>query len=340
MSMVIDEHGTFLGKRGRSLYVKPPDGKPTRRSTYNLTDVIVLCNCSISSQAIELLAQNGIPLVFMKRGRPYALLHPFFNHGTVHTRREQISAYWDHRGVHLATAFAMGAIINKRRLLEYLSRNRMKSNPPLADELTHLASSIRQLEDRLDFNGPSVESIRTDLMTVEAQAARKYFTGLRKILPKEFGFRGREKRPSTDPVNSMLSYGYAVLYSRVLTAIAACGLEPFAGFLHSDRSGKPSLVLDLVEEFRQVTVDRTVVRLLMQRKIRADMFRTDTGRVLMDTEARRTLLTALLGTLDSEVRGAGKRPLQVMQVMMHQARALVRYLLGKEKEYRPYMFRW
>jgi len=138
----------------------------------------------------------------------------------------------------------------------------------------------------------------------------------------------------------MLSYGYAVLYSRVLTAIAACGLEPFAGFLHADRSGKPSLVLDMVEEFRQVAVDRVVIRIVMRRQVTPEDFEKTGSRVIIAERARKTFLSELITGLNSEVRHTGKRAMPLRQVMMKQARMLVRFLLRREREYRPYSFRW
>ncbi|MHA1808034.1 MAG: CRISPR-associated endonuclease Cas1 [Methanosarcinales archaeon] len=343
MSIVIDEPGAFIGKRGRSLYIKTPGNQTTRRAMYNLSEVIVTTNCSISSQAIELLAQNGVPLLLIKRGQPYAILHPFFNHGTVYTRREQLAAYWDHRGVHLATMFVQGSMRNRRALLEYYLRNRGEDHK-IASRLEESIKRIRKLEGTLSSwdheAGATVDSIRTELMAIEAQAAKAYFRGLGLIVPPRFNFEGREKRPPKDPVNSLLSYGYTILYSRVLTAIAACGLEPFAGFLHADRSGKPSLVLDMVEEFRQIGADRVVVRMIVRNQLTPDDFEIEGSRLLIKDEARRAFLSELISGLNGEVRYVGNRTVSLVQVMMGQARLLVRYLLGKESAYRPYALRW
>ncbi len=340
MSVVIDSHGTFLGKRGRSLYIKPSEGSPSRRSLYNLTEVIVMANCSISSQAIELLAQNGIPLVMIRSGQPYAIVHPFFNHGTVHTRREQLNAYNDFRGGHLARAFVLGAQRNRQRMLQYWARNRQSNDSDIADELNRLAEMIGDIdvEGQCEIGTPNM--MRQTLMSLEAQAAKLYFTGLQMVVQEDFGFTGRAKRPSTDPVNAMLSYGYAILYSRILTAISACGLEPFAGYLHADRSGKPSLVLDMVEEFRQVAIDRTVIKLLSLKQVSLDGFEQDGSRVIMDQTTKRTLVTAILKTIESEVKITGTKSMSLSRLFQSQARLLVRFLLGKESVYEPYTFRW
>jgi len=340
MSLVLDEHGVFLGKRGRSLYVKTPDGEKSRRSTYNLNEVVITCRCTISSSAIRLLAQNGIPVVYVSRGKPYALLHPFFNHGTVHTRREQLAAFRDSRGVHLAQKFVQGAMVNKEKLLKYLARNREDTSPNEAARLSTIAGRIEELVEDLDREWDTLSTARNRLMGIEARAAKYYFKGLQMIIPDEFNFEARERRPAKDPVNSMLSYGYAVLYSRALIAIAACGLEPFAGFLHTDRSGKPSLVLDVVEEFRQVSVDRTIIRLITHQQVEPDSFHLEGGAVMMDDEVRRTLLRELLEGMNGEVRCKGNKKRKLNRVIMRQCRQLVRFLIGKSNVYEPYEFRW
>jgi len=340
MSLVIDTHGTFIGKRGKSLYIKTPEGSSTRRSLYNLTDVLILSNCSLSSQVIELLSMNSIPIIMIRSGNPYAIIHPFFNHGTVHTRREQLSAYWDQRGAHLARAFVLGAMRNKEKILLYWSRNRKKTNPEISEELAKHASRINSLNIDTPQGTATAETLRHDLMAVEAWAAKEYFAGLRKIIPPEFSFSGRERRPSRDPVNAMLSYGYAILYSRVMTSLAACGLEPFAGYLHSDRSGKPSLVLDMVEEFRQVSVDREVVKLIMQGRITIDGFEVEGNSVQMSRETKRVLISEILEGFDEELRIKKDKTVPLARLLMMQSRQLARYLIGKEKSYEPFIFRW
>lgn len=343
MSMVIDEHGSRLGKSGRSLYVKTVDGRVVKRSMYNLNEVIVAANCSISTQAIELLALNGVPLVLIKRGTPYAILHPFFHHGTVHTRREQLAAYLDHRGIYLARTFVIGSMRNRRSILQYFANNRQQSSPNIAERLEGHVTDIRNIEAELETWTPRserIDGVRSELMGFEAHAAKSYFAGLKEIIPEKFNFDGRERRPPKDPVNSLLSYGYTILYSRILTAIAACGLEPFAGFLHADRSGKPSLVLDMVEEFRQVAVDRLVIRMLMLKQLSPEDFVADGTRVIMSDDARRKFLSELIEGFNSNILHKGKKQMTMTQAMVHQARGLVRYLIGKEKEYQPYVFRW
>lgn len=97
------------------------------------------------------------------------------------------------------------------------------------------------------------------LLSIEGRAAQKYWAGVKQLFLTEVDWPGRRTQGATDAVNSALNYGYGILYGQVERALVLAGLDPYAGFLHVDRPGKPSLVFDLVEEFRQTVVDRTVI---------------------------------------------------------------------------------
>jgi CRISPR-associated protein Cas1 len=133
-------------------------------------------------------------------------------------------------------------------------------------------------------------------------------------------------------VNSLLNYGYGILYGLVWGAVLNAGLEPFAGFLHVDRPGKPSLVLDLVEEFRQPVVDRPVLAHINL----GEMMRMEGG--MLDTETRKAIGAKILGRLESQESYRGKK-YQVKSIIQMQARHLATFL-REGKEYRPFAFKW
>ena len=130
----------------------------------------------------------------------------------------------------------------------------------------------------------------------------------------------------------MLNYGYGILYSQVWGAVVTAGLEPFAGFLHVDRAGKPSLILDLVEEFRQPVVDRTVFAHVN----RGEPIRMENG--LLSPETRKLFSDKILERLESKERYQGKT-YQIRSIIQIQARNVASYLKG-EKAYRPFSFKW
>jgi CRISPR-associated protein Cas1 len=133
-------------------------------------------------------------------------------------------------------------------------------------------------------------------------------------------------------VNSALNYGYGILYTQVWGAIMNAGLEPFAGFVHVDRPGKPSLVLDLIEEFRQPIVDRAVIAALTRG------LRPETHEGLLTEESRRAVAGAVLERLESEVAFHGHRH-RMKSVIQIQARNVASCLRG-DKPYRAFAFKW
>lgn len=135
-----------------------------------------------------------------------------------------------------------------------------------------------------------------------------------------------------DKVNSLLNYGYGILYSTVWGAVLNAGLEPFAGFLHTDRPGKPSLVLDLVEEFRQPVVDRVVISHINL----GETIEVKGG--LLDSETRKIIGGKILERLDSTVIFKGKR-YKLRSIIQLQARNLCSFL-RREKKYKTFSFKW
>ncbi len=118
------------------------------------------------------------------------------------------------------------------------------------DKIETLASQVAEIQ------GDCVDEVRGALLNAEGRGAALYWEGVKQMVPD---FVGREGRGATDLVNSLLNYGYGILYNRVLSAATRAGLDPFGGYVHTDRPGKPSLVLDLIEEFRGPIVDRAIL---------------------------------------------------------------------------------
>jgi CRISPR-associated protein Cas1 len=134
-----------------------------------------------------------------------------------------------------------------------------------------------------------------ELAGFEGNAAKAYFAALAKLVPEEFNFTGRSKRPPKDPFNSLISFGYSLLFRNIIGAIERHGLNPYFGFMHADKEGHPALVSDLIEEWRAVIVDDTVMQLLKSGSIEIDMFtpQKETGAVFISHEGMKILTKAL-----------------------------------------------
>lgn len=369
--LVIHEFGVSLGKAGERLVVRK-QGKPIAEIPLRDLEQVTVASrgCSFSSDVVEACVEHGVFLNFLdSRGSPYARLMSPTLLGTVAQRREQFLALGDGRGVAAACAFLEGKIRNQASVLRYFGRHRRRANRALYERLEGAARDILGHLDELaglfaapepgaaskwpEKTGPDtagrgpgggagapdgtswrIDDVRGQLLSIEGRAGDRYWAAVEELLSNAgvAGFPGRERRGATDPVNSMLNYGYGILYHEVWGAVVLAGLEPFAGFLHTDRPGKPSLVLDLVEEFRQPLVDRPVLALLT----RGYEARMEGDR--LEEETRRRVSRAVRERLADETEWQGRRV--TLRAVVHlQARRLVRFLLG-EAAYRPFVARW
>lgn len=309
-----------------------------------LSSVIVSGNVSITIPVLQHLAKNAVPVIFTEKNKPIAILNPFAAHGSVRVRKEQFAAIDSDRGFYIARKIVYATLENKARLLLGLAKNRATTNPAIEKILREGAQLIRDGEKKLDTLRYSSDPVanRFKFMGVEGDGSKIYFAALENVVPAIFKFSGRNRRPPRDPINAMLSLGYTILQGYINIGIAAVGLEPFAGFLHADRSGKPSLVLDMMEEFRQAIVDRLVITLATKGIIKPIHFvGTSTGVQLTDA-GRDIFITRLIK------RAAPLRPDEEDQAsfknyykeIIKQARDLSRFLLGLSSEYVPHVMEW
>jgi len=344
MNVFLDDFGIFLGRKRNRFVVKK--GAEAKEIVADDVDSIICCSSGVafSASALDLAVENNIQVVFARyRGWPYAVLMPCAMTGSVRARREQFISYNDERSLVLAKKFIAGKLVNQANFLKLMAKNRRQTDPELAGKLYDSGKMIDDANERISHEqGRNIDEKRQQLMNLEAEAARYYWNSVRQILPVELGFTGRYTRGATDPFNAMLNFGYqAILFPEVWKAVSYAGLDFYAGYLHADRSGKPSLVLDMMEEFRQQLVDRTLIGLITKSVIKPDEIiateSVEEGRVL-SKDVIKVLLASFQERLDGEVMFNGQKG--SLKSFIHlQPRCVVRYLL-KEAEYVPFCLGW
>jgi CRISPR-associated protein Cas1 len=169
-----------------------------------------------------------------------------------------------------------------------------------------------------------VSTVRAEMMGLEGYCARRYWQALAPLIPEEYGWTERSGRHAHDPINILLNYGYGILYGEVQKALIVAGLEPYAGLIHTDRPGKPSLTCDLIEEFRAPIVDRTVIGLAARRFTVA--FRPD-GR--LENECRRAFAEHILSRMKAQGSYA-KKKYELRSIIQMQARRLAAAFRGDQ----------
>ncbi len=308
-----------------------------RRVPLHLLDGIVAFGSGGASP--ELLAACGdrnVSISFLGRtGRFLARLEGPTS-GNVLLRRAQYRAADDPgRRTAIARNVVLAKLVNARRVLQRGLRDHPERTESAAGAVAAMARSLAALERATD-----VDVVRG----IEGDAARTYF-GVFGVLVTHpdpaFRFRGRTRRPPQDPVNAMLSFAYTLLCHDIRSALETVGLDPQVGYLHTDRPGRPSLALDLMEELRPMLCDRLVLSLINRRQIAPDDFEVEeTGGVYMKEDARKTLLASWHRRKEEQIEHPFLGERCTIGLIPHiQARLLARHLRGDLDAYPPFFWR-
>jgi len=335
MHIVVSNYGSFLGKKSERLVIKEGGAVVSEVPLFDVEQItLTTFGVSISADLIYECVERGIQINFLtSSGKPYAKVSSPTLSGTVITRREQLMAYQDQRGVKLSKAFVEGKVKNQVNVLKYFAKHRKEADRRVYEAIYDGTRKMEEIRSEVDrVYGDCIDDVRGQLMSIEGRAANHYWEMVKQVLLDRIEFLGREGRGAEDPINSMLNYGYGILYSQVWGALILAGLEPFAGFLHVDRPGKPSLVLDFIEEFRQQAVDRPIIAMLTKGFKPA----TENGRLADDT--RKELASKILERLRTEENYEGKKH-KLQTIIQSQARHIATFVRG-EGPYKPFVGSW
>lgn len=250
--LYLTEQGSTLSRRGRRLLVTKDGETLAQAALIGVSQVIVFGNVNVTTPALQLLLQENVETVLLSSaGRFYGrLVGAASAHGSLRVAqvlRSQDPVF----ALGLAQRFVHAKIHNMRVIL--LRYGRRQDN----EELRVAGDALGDLID-------GSESCRTinSLSGVEGRATAIYFGAWKALVKAPWRFDARRRRPPTDPVNVLLSFGYTLLSQNIVSAVLTSGLDPQIGFLHQLNYNRPSLALDLMEEFRPVIVDSVVLRCL------------------------------------------------------------------------------
>jgi len=338
--LVIDGYGKYVGRKGDRIVVKEEGKIVAQALPKELRQVLITGHGAIGFDALNLLSKNGVDVILVdQQGELTARLAPP-ELRTVLTRREQYYAYKDKRGVILGKEFALTKLKNQYSTLGTLAKRRKDSDANSADKMygkrEEISLKIREMEQ---IDAENIESVRDSIMGIEGVASANYWSAIMPIIPEEFGFKGRSGRYAPDPTNAMLNYGYGVLEGEVWRAIHFAGLDPYGGFLHVDKPGKPSLVLDLMEEFRQQLIDKSIIKLISRKEVKLEDFSMRENLCFLGDKARRTLLKEILERFEDYI-AIGEEKMRWCDLMLNQARNIGKFLRGEMPKYEGFWLRW
>jgi CRISPR-associated protein Cas1 len=325
--LYVTEPGAVVGTRAGRIEVT---GKKARLASVRPIDVSQVCvfgNVQVTTQALRDCFANDVPVVFFSTGGWLDGIASGLPSKHVELRRRQV-ALASGRGLEAAKGFVEGKIRNGRTLL------RRNGRPTSVDELASLADLAEKAR-----NTASMSS----LLGFEGAAARTYFSAFPTMLrpdaglPGEpFSFAGRNRRPPTDAVNCLLSFVYALIVKDLLAVCLAIGFDPYLGFYHRPRFGRPALALDLAEEFRALVGDSIVINVINNGEVNPNDFVVRGPGVALTSDGRKRVLNAYERRLDTELThptfGYKATYRRIYEV---QARILAAWVLGELDRYIP-----
>lgn len=288
-TLYVTSENSYLGLEGETVVVYEDRKEIGRLPLHNLEGIVSFGYRGTSPSLMGACAERNVSLCYVTPQGKFLARVTGKTRGNVLLREQQYNSCRDEKlGLEIAKNCITGKVYNARWILERALRDH-----GMQIDSERVKNASMQLKNSLQLM-QNAES-KNQLRGYEGEAASIYFGVFDELIlqqKKDFCFQGRNKRPPMDNVNAMLSFVYTLLTNQITSALEIVGLDPYVGYLHTERPGRASLSLDLIEEFRAVYADRFVLSLINKKIVNKKNFtRKENGAVLMDDDLRRKLLT-------------------------------------------------
>ena len=323
LPMYVQAQGGIVGKSGDNLTVRVRGEKVASTRLLDVSNLSIFGNAQVTAQATREMLDRNIPICHFTYGGWLKGVTQGMGHKNVELRMHQFAAAGDRiRSLSIAREVVIAKLRNSRVMLR---RNHPEAPPAALKEIARLSRNARK-----------ADSLQT-LLGIEGAAASVYFANFGAMVrseDSEFDFRVRSRRPPRDPVNAVLSFLYSMLIKQALVSAISVGFDPYMGFYHQPKYGKPALALDLAEEFRPIVADSAALTLFNNSELKSADFIRRSGAVSLTQEGRKAVIRAFERRMDTLIR----HPLfgysiSYRRIMEVQARLLGRHILGELKRY-------
>ena len=335
LPLYVQTPGARVRKQGERLVVEADEQK-VEMPLIDVSQVALLGPVGVSTPTLHALMRAEIPVSWMSSGG-WLLGHTVgTGNRNVSVREAQFRVAGDERR---RMSFSRELVAAKIRNSRTMLRRNWRPDRP-ADERERVLASMRRIADHA-----RAAPDEPRLLGYEGEAASLYFSHFDAMLAPAgtndlpaFEFARRTRRPPTDPVNALLSFGYSLLTRTLLTALTAVGLDPYMGLYHRPRHGRPALALDLMEPFRPIIADSCALQVINNGEVRIDDFTTNGPAWALNPAGRKALIAAYERRLDQETTHPvfGYR-ISMRRLLDVQSRLLARYLQGEIRAYPHYL---
>lgn len=331
--LLVNKPGIFIGLTNRGVTIREKGKVLSQQNAQSLSHIVVIGKgISLSSNLLEHCMNNKLPIDFFDCHGTHigSFLSPEFMEGTLWKKQSLVSNEFRN---HLALDIITGKLKNQFNLIKYFHKYHKTLYPNLLEKYKKIDEWIQYFTRFRKICDCTSTQIITQLMGYESQMAIRYWAYIRELFANDQTiFVKRERKGATDIVNSMLNYGYAILYVRVWEALLAAKLNPYDSVLHIPQPGKPTLVYDVVEVFRSQVVDRVVISLI-QKGTELTM-----NKGLLSDTTRQLLAKKIMERLNRYEKYRGEE-LKMGQIILRQCVDIAN-CFNKEEYYKPYVAKW
>lgn len=331
-TLYVLEPGARIEKEYQRLLVTKHDEVLLRLPFSRITHVVLVGRVGVTTAALHALLRNNISLDMIRRtGKMIGRLQPPMV-ANLPLRQVQFRRNEDEEfALRFARMIVEGKIRNQRVMVQRLNRNHDHI------DANHAIFKMKKAMEAA-LEAPSLDV----LFGIEGQAARRYFQVYRKAFSQEWAFEKRTRRPSRDAINSLMNFGYTLLGHSMVAALEIVGLDPYLGYFHTEKYGRPALALDLIEEFRAPFVDSLVLTLINRGTIKKqDFIYNDSEQSLyLNQRGLRTFFDKFGQRMDSSIISRDlKRSISYRKLFEVQARKMAKFIKGDKDSYQPFRAR-
>ncbi len=319
-----------LGRKDHTIYVENEEGKkyfPVK----SIRDIYVYGEVDLNKKLLEFMEENEIVLHFFDYYGNYAgSFYPREHYNSGYMILRQAEHYLDpDRRLALARGFVKGALANILQVLRYYQRKGKE-----------VAQYVEAIEKLVGESFPACKSIE-ELMAVEGNVRGYYYNSFNKILEDApFTIDGRSKRPPTDPLNALISFGNSLMYTKILSEIYKTHLDPRIGYLHATNFRRFTLNLDVAEIFKPIIADRVLFTLVGKKMVGTGDFERRGGAYLLKESAKKIYVQEMEEKLkDTFHHSRLKRHVSYLTVIRMELYKIEKHLIG-EQPYEPFISRW
>ena len=337
-TVYVNNPDRYLSLDGENLVISQEGDEIGRVPLHNIERIITFGHAGASPALMGKCAKTGIELVFMSRNGHFIARVEGEVRGNVLLRRQQYRYADDkQKSLDIAKNIISAKLFNSRWVLERMIRDHgARIDTELFGRKSEfLKNSVNQAREACDID---------TLRGIEGEAASVYFSVFNDMIlqqKEDFYFNTRNKRPPLDNVNALLSFSYSLATSMCTSALESVGLDPYVGFMHTDRPGRRSLALDMVEEFRSVLCDRFVLTTINKRIVNnGDFIKREDGAVILTEDGRKSFFGAWQKRKYEELKHPFlEEKVEWGMLPYVQAMLLARYIRGDLDCYPPFMWK-